>query len=351
MSGFNKISRVMSTFMHRNAGESALSSLSFVVPSLNGEERLLFICRWLQALNFTGKYIIVDATTEDKSACYEDFLFVRYLHRPESDAIAAAVIGMQTVETEFSAFIGDDDVPLLSGYEKCVEALFRNTEYDSSHGYATYFDVGDSLEFSRLSLCGKLFYALKLVMSPRYDTVIDLSDANAGKRLANIAMNYCVTQFFITRTSLAQQLYSEVIADIGDIHTSEYLLCYAQTAIAKSLFVPVHYLMRGLGIHRPNSRLEESRHVLESSGSVEKRVRFFVDSLLVTSDTANLIYWLSLSQRYRSATIHGLNIKYGGNVRDYLLYQIKRLWFCSFFQSIERLKFIWWLHRESVDWI
>lgn len=333
--------------MSRNARESALSSLSFVVPSINGEERLLFICKWLQASNFTGRYIIVDATSEDRTACFEDFPFVQYLHRPKTDAIAAAVIGMQTVETEFSAFIGDDDVPLLSGYQKCVEALSRNTEYDSSHGYASYFDVEDSLEFSRLSLGVKLVHALKIFASPRYDTAIDLSDANVGRRLENIAMNYCVTQFFVTRTSITQQLYGEVMADIGDIHTSEYLLCYAQTAVARSLFVSSHYLMRGLGKHRPNSRLEAARHVLDSSGSVEKRVRFFVDSLSVTSETANLIYWLSLSQRYRSAIINGLNIKYGGNASKYVLHQIKRLWFCSSFQSIERLKFIWWLRRES----
>ncbi len=347
MSGFNRISQAMTVRMHRNASDSALSDLSFVVPSINGEERLLLICKWLQASNFTGKYIIVDATSEDRTACFEDFPFVKYLHRPKSDAIAAAVIGMQIVETEFSAFIGDDDVPLLSGYEKCVVALSRNTDYDSSHGYASYFDVKDSLEFSRLSLGSKLAYAIKLVASPRYDIGIDLSDANFDKRLAVIAMNYCVTQFFVTRTSLTQQLYNEVIANIGDIHISEYLLCYAQAAIARSLFVSSHYLMRGLGKHRPNSRVEEARHVLDASSSVEKKARFFVDSLSVTSETANLIYWLSLSQRYRSAIINGLNIKYSGNAKKYVLHQIKRLWFCSCFQSIERLKFIWWLRGES----
>lgn len=334
--------------MHRNISESALSRLSFVVPSINGEERLLFICRWLQASDFTGKYIIVDATGEDGAACYKDFPFVQYLHRPETDAIEAAVIGMQTVETEFSAFIGDDDVPLLSGYGKCVEALCYNTEYDSSHGYASYFDVEDTLDFSRLSLQAKLFYALKLAASPRYDTTIDLSDANVSRRLANISTNYSVTQFYVTRTSLTQQLYSEVMADIGDIHISEYLLCYAQTAIARSLFVSSHYLMRGLGKYRPNSRPEEARHVFDPSGSVEKRARSFVDSLPVTPETANIIYWLSLSQRYRSAVTNGLNIRHNVDVRKYVLHQIERLWFCISSQSIERLKFIWWLRQGLV---
>lgn len=333
--------------MHRNANQSALSSLSFVVPSLNGEERLLFICRWLQASNFNGKYIIVDATGEDKTASFGDFPFVQYLHRPKTDAIAAAVIGMQAVETEFSAFMGDDDVPLLSGYEKCVEALSLNTEYDSSHGYASYFDIEDSLKFLSLSFGVKLLYTLKIIASPRYDSAIDLSDANVGRRLANIAMNYCVTQFFVTRTSLTKQLYSEVMENIGDIHTSEYLLCHAQAAVSRSLFVSSHYLMRGLGKHRPNSRLEEARHMLDTSGSVEKRVRFFVDSLSVTSETANLIYWLSLSQRYRSAIINGLNINHGSNIRKYVIHQMKRFWFCLSCQSKERLKFIWWLRRVS----
>jgi len=322
---------------------SVLRELSFVVPSINGKERLLLICEWLRESNFGGEYIIVDASSDNKSAHFNEFSFVKYLHRPRTDAIKATAIGMQDVETQFSAFIGDDDVPLLRGYQKCVDALLQSREYDSSHGHATYVDFDGALALSNLPLVRQLEYGIQQILAPRYDEVVQLSGEDIGERLRNIAEQYVVTQFFVTRTEVSKQLYNDVIAGIGDIHTSEYAICYAQAAVARSIYVSSLYMMRGIGRHRPNSNPTASRHKLDPSGLVEKKLEQFVSLLPIRPVQARMVYQLCLSNRYRSAFENQIGLKRKKDFGRYWLHQLQRLWFCVAYQSSERLAFIWWL--------
>ena len=98
---------------------------------------------------------------------------------------------------------------------------------------------------------------------------------------------------------MLKTLYNEAISTIRDIHLSEYAICYAHAALARSKYIPTLYMLRGIGKHRPNSKSDAQRHILEQTGYLEKRLHDFVKLLPLDPMHGGLIYRLAIGARYK----------------------------------------------------
>ena len=323
--------------------QAKLMELSFIVPSLDGVQRLLIVCDWLKYSNFGGRYIIVDASNKDHQTLFADYKFVDYLHKPSSDTPSALYFATERVETEFMAVLGDDDFPLIDQYEQIVGQLTENDEFSAGHGLATYVDFDFLLRNATKIKIAKLFFFVRTLLSPRYGSGIDLSFDSEFERLSSIHRNYTVTQFFVIRSELGRLIYTKTYASIGDTHTSEYVACFLQAALCRSRFVDGVYLLRGLGRHRPNNNLAHNRHKLSSTSKVEKRLKAIVAGTPVDKTVASTIYKLTLSARYSSENNRSLGRALTNFPKlVWIRMQLMRLAFCITKQSSHRMKFLLW---------
>ena len=322
---------------------ACLSDLTFVIPTLNGTHRLLVLCQWLAHCNFNGTCIVLDATFLSQADKFEEYAFIEYLHIPKADTIECLTYGMQRVNTNFSAFLGDDDLPLLKSYEKCVSVLLTQKHLDSCYGHASFINFDELFYLETGGISRKFWFGVKTFIAPRYDRPVALDNCNAKVRLQNLADQYIVNQFFVTRTKLLKTLYNEPISTIRDTHLSEYAICYAHAALARSKYIPVLYMLRGIGNHRPNSRRNERRHILEQTGYVEKKLKDFVKLLPIDSIHSELVYRLALSNRYRNENKRVLRDTLKQHPSVYFSDQFRRLCFVLGFQSGERVELVRWI--------
>ena len=322
---------------------ACLSDFTFVIPTLNGAHRLMFLCQWLGHCNFSGTCIVIDATLLSQADKFEEYAFIEYLHLPQADTIKALAYGMQRVNTNFSAFLGDDDLPLLKSYEKCVSVLLSQQHLDSCYGHASFINFDELLYLETGGIFRKFWFCARTFIAPRYDRPVALDNCDAKMRVRNLADQYIVTQFFVTRTKVLKTLYNEPISTIRDTHLSEYAICYAHAALARSKYIPNLYMLRGIGNHRPNSRRDERRHILEQTGYVEKKLKDFVKLLPIDPIQSELVYRLALGNRYRNENKRVLQDTPKQHPLACFGDQFRRLCFVLGFQSGERVKLVRWI--------
>ena len=97
-------------------------------------------------------------------------------------------------------------------------------------------------------------FAVRTALCGRYDNFTDLSSANCFSRISAIRKDYIVTQFFVTRASLAVQIYNKQWTKISNPYIGEVASCIAHAALARTKFLPCHFLMRGVGKHRQTTK-------------------------------------------------------------------------------------------------
>ena len=256
-----------------------LSDLSFFTTSMDGVERLLLSLNFLRSCGFDGKYIIVDASQHSQSEHFAAFNFVEYFHDPFCSPAEGAARAAQHVQTAYAAFIGDDDLPILSGVRKLVSFLEANPNFQAAHGYAGFIPFTDLSHYEDFGFTQRIKFAAKVLSSARYDKSTRLNSDDPKDRLQRIVNQYIVTQFFVTRSEITKKIYNQKFEEMKDVHASEYAYCLSHALLCKSKFIPHTYLLRGIGEHRPNADQHAKRHVLATDGSVEKTVEDFVDTL------------------------------------------------------------------------
>ena len=137
----------------------------------------------------------MDATDLSQADKFEKYSFIEYVHCPQTDAIESLALGMQRVNTDFCAFLGDDDLPLLNAYEKCVSVLISQEHVDSCYGHASFINFDELFDVTTGGLFQKFWFGLKTFAAPRYDRPVSLDSSDAKKRLQNLASQYIVSQF------------------------------------------------------------------------------------------------------------------------------------------------------------
>lgn len=228
--------------------------ITFVVPTYNGLDRLQILCSWLWRQNFEGRLLAVVSDQNFSPKSFSNFAFVQFIHAPNTKILEAMRIGFNSVETKYSAYLGDDDLPTLEGVAVCCDFLEQNKEYGSAWGASGYINFLALQERVKAQKNSSLFQYLKVLISARYDNEIDLTHDQFRQRLHTLATHYNVSQFFVTRTALSKRLYGEAWSEISEPYLAERVWCFSHSILAKSKFLPVHFLTRGLGAHRPEQK-------------------------------------------------------------------------------------------------
>ena len=133
-----------------------LKHLTIVIPTFNGIGRLVNLCEWVKKHNFGGELIVVSSDAVDYSSYFSDFAFVRFLHCHKTNVLEAMVTAFQNLNTRYCCYLGDDDLPTLSSYQKCCDFLDDNHEYGSAGGAMGFVDYVAFLKFNKLDLVKKI---------------------------------------------------------------------------------------------------------------------------------------------------------------------------------------------------
>ena len=239
------------------------SKLSFVMPSMLQDSRAFAVCEWLKKQCFSGRLIIVSGSNEVESTSFNEYSFVDFYSKPSLNILEAIVFGFQSVSTEFCCYIGDDDFPTLYGMARCVSFLEQNTDYDSARGASGYVRAKP---FSNMLLRHEnlsLSFVARVAVCGRYDNFTNLSSNNSFSRISAIQQDYIVSQFFVIRKTLAVQIYNNQWTEFSNPYYAEVASCVAHAALARTKFLPCHFLMRGIGEHRQASKKSDFRGKIE----------------------------------------------------------------------------------------
>ncbi len=326
-------------------------AISFIVPTLNGTQRLKLICEWLQLNKFCGKLIAVDATLDDQSFVFQKYSFVEYVHAPNSSPHLAFFLGLKKVKTEYVSLLGDDDFPMLTNVQKLCDFLDSNADFDSACSGAGFVDFNFFSQGKPLSFLPTLRFLVLNFFSAQYDSPVDLSSQNSRERLKRFLGNYAVTQFFVTRVSIIRSITPERFANFVDMSTSEISSNVAHAVFARTKKLSGIYLLRGLSEHRPNARKNHPRHRLDASGAVENDIAEYFSVLKLDEDISNIAIRQVLIHRYSEENQRLLDINQNNSKTIYLWHQVRRLKFVVIGFSIEKARFLTWLIKSfnSVD--
>ena len=324
-----------------------LASLSFVTTSLDRGQNLLLQCSWLKFNNFCGKYVIVDGSSENQIAKFRTYQFVDYYHLPGIGPVGGAVFGMQKVDTFYSTYIGDDDIPLLKGYRKCLKFLQKNSDFDSCFAAASYVNFEKLMNLNRKSNLHWAAWFIRTVFSDRYGKSIDLSSSESLIRLKRIDATYTVTQFFVSKAEKNKIVFGNHLLKITDVHLYEYVSGFSHALLMKTATLKGMYLLRGYGSYRPNSQTENTRHVYGHDASAEAQLLKYCKSVSSSNDYIFTVYRSALSKRYIAENNRVLGVSHQMSFIQWFVQQIKRFGFVFLCQSFERFWFLKWTKSRA----
>jgi len=324
----------------------SLKDLTILVPSKNGLTRLKFLCDWLKANHFDGCYLIIDGTTNSQEAHFAEFEFVNYVHKADCNPVEALTIGSKFIKSEFSTFLGDDDIPFLKNYKKLVGFLKSNSDYDSARGCSSYINFDELSSREPLGRFAKLLFFSRTILSSRYDSNTNLDHKDGLDRLRAMSKTYIVNQFFITKSSIIKKLYNREFSNLSDVHISEYAFNLSHALFARTRYIPILYMVRGLANHRPNDNSDDIRHKMDISGKVEKELKLYVDSLNIESPIKPIMYRMILSKRYVSENSRLLRSS-RNSAWWFFLYRANQVFFSLSHQTKERWALVFFKQNSN----
>lgn len=324
-----------------------LESLSFVTTSLDRGQNLLLQCSWLKFNKFCGKYVIVDGSIKNQISKFKVYDFVEYYHLPGIGPVSGCVYGMQKVYTDYSTYIGDDDIPLLDGYQACVTFLDKNMEFDSCRADASYVNHEKLMNFQDGSNFRWALWCLRSLSSARYGKSTDLNSSESLIRLKSIASNYTVTQFFVSKTTKNKIVFGDELSGVSDVHLYEYVSCFAHAILMKTASIKGVYLLRGYGSYRPNSQDRNERHKYRHDSLVEAQLLKYCKSICSSAEEGLALYRCALSKRYENENNRVLGVCRQLHFNSWFIQQIQRFVFASFCQIAERFRFLKWVRTST----
>ena len=119
-------------------------NLTIILPIMNRSYFLNRILLYYTILNFKGMIIILDSSNskileENRNIIkrYSD-LQIKYFKENGSAFVVQKKI-MDSIDTDYVTYTGDDDYFLISGLEKCIEFLEKNREFIGANGRSFNF--------------------------------------------------------------------------------------------------------------------------------------------------------------------------------------------------------------------
>ena len=315
--------------------------LTFVVPTLGGHQRILIICKWLQWQRFSGRLIIVASDDINPATYFIEFDFVTCVHAPKTNVLQAMAIGFQRVTTSYCSYLGDDDLPNIKSFQKCCQFLEGNLTFGAARGACGFVEFQPLQRVFVSKKKPSLAFYTKTLLSDRYDAPSDLSHRQAQSRVNSLYSNYIVAQFFVTRTEIAKNLWSEAWAKIPDPYLAERVWSLSHAALVRTKFISCHYLLRGLGVHRPaQKKFGEEKRSNDSWKLFVPEVEEAFSHLNLDAATTQLLVELATNPLGRNKATR--NQKSSERWARFKRLP-RRFLFIIKFQLFFSIKFLWWL--------
>lgn len=158
---------------------------------------------------------------------------LRIVHRecPDMTNGQAISVLLGEVDTEYSAFVGDDDFLCVSGLNQCVGFLASNPEYASAHGRGVMFSLATGT--TNGDVAGVFHY--------RQGTI---EGETASQRLIQLFGNYFVTVFSVHHTETFRHMFQEVPGLAEWSFATELLPCAMSAVHGKAKELNCLYLIR-----------------------------------------------------------------------------------------------------------
>ena len=164
-----------------------------------------------------------------------DIKFFEYPHNfDQSSKIRNA---LNSIETEFTLMIADDDLLVPVGIEKCVKFLNQNKSFSAASGRSYVFSIRGN-EPKNLKYDIEVYNQIKIT-SP-----------DAEKRIKLHFRNWATSAYSVQKTSIIRDVANQ-LESYGDDIRSKELLWYATSAIRGNIAtLDVLYMLRQKGLKK-----------------------------------------------------------------------------------------------------
>ncbi len=172
--------------------------LSLIIASIDRSDFLINYIKCLEYQNFKGQLLIGDSSKKKHLIRIKNFLSnhkfnfeINYYSMPNHLPHQCISKLVKKVKYDYSMWICDDDLLVLSTVNKCINFLKKNPNYSGAGGKALFVHIKNK------NLTAITNYQLE-----------SLSNPNSLNRVKKLSENYQVVQYAITRTSGMKMRYN-----------------------------------------------------------------------------------------------------------------------------------------------
>ena len=206
-----------------------LEKFTLVIPTHNRCRYLSRILNYYETQLFS--IIIVDSSLEVFNA-HEFNSNIKYFHTPKLALPEKLSFALKMVDSEFVAFLADDDFLIPQAIEVCINFLSNNVDYSSAQGNALLYKL-NSLEFNQEE--GISYIPMYPWITNRY-----IQNEKWKDRLVVAFENYRSYFYAVHRTEILKKVYNETTV-VGNLFLNEYLstiipICLGKFAELNILF-------------------------------------------------------------------------------------------------------------------
>ncbi len=212
-------------------------NISILIPSMDRPNQIVQQLSFYHALQTDININICDSTNKPsinfkKSIdFFSKTLSINYFHEPELNDRQAIFYLIDNCKTEYSSFIGDDDLFIPEGMIKSADFLNKNPDYRVAYGNSITVDeefLNNRKKRTPISpYWGKPFFPQK----------------NCLERLSAFSKSYFIPMFAIHRTKEFLEDYLPC-KEIPSKEMGEILINYITIAKGKAMYIPEPYLIR-----------------------------------------------------------------------------------------------------------
>lgn len=212
--------------------------LTIMVPTMNRSEFLIRQLEYYAATGYPHWVAVADSSddhhrrrTEEAIARLKGKLKVVYHHMPKTNDYVCLKYLVDTAQTPYAVYCGDDDFMVTSGVLEAVSFLERNSGYAGANGRGVVFTLENSGPYGRFAGLGE--YAQKGV-----------EQMTAKERLMAYASSGFVSIFSVLRVALWQKMYHDVHRVPDKAMGAEILPCYLSVIYGRIKHLDHLYLIR-----------------------------------------------------------------------------------------------------------
>lgn len=220
------------------AGNVNISAITIIVPTINRSDFVLRLLRYYTDNRFSGCILLGDSSNDLHAARIQvavrelrNRLSVTYVDcRGLNDRLTLARLA-RAVATPYVVYMGDDDILIPSGLQRCIEFLEVHRDYVAANGTAMAVQLSNS---------GAHGGIVSLHPYPQPD----LEAGTARERLQTLLAQYRVSLFSVHRaeTWRAMWRHAEMVED--RTFGAELLPCCLSAVLGKIRHLDCLYLIR-----------------------------------------------------------------------------------------------------------